>query len=1116
LNPEVLAAPVLISEEQMNWHVPDIRSLESVIAFMREKTDWCLTEIRKLIANTGDATTLAVKKAEEMIVVNLKLLSRLLRGAADILEDELDSTEKHSEEDYLIHTGREALVSQLSASSRDYVRTIRYQILTFLIEFNEYLNAPAAAASASADETVTGSGGVLSAISNSSAVRVKWMKLFKTVIVSRMHTNMSYEQALKFLKIAKRMTRPMFVRAVYREMKKSDDIRSQNPIVGSKYWKFHDYSNYTTRCYVFAVQAKRVREYSNATVRRYLHGRNGPVMMTCLQQLSELCGHEYDEIRGKALKSFLEIAGKFGVHRWIHEVVKPKMSALSNPARIGENIDSNKAYSMASGTLVLLAQNKVLDKVVTSWTLTDAYLHAVLSAPAVIASVTEADKREKLMERLTDALVAYVTKFNHTPIILENDETGAAIVGTALNALGIDSESGALSPTPSFVVPATGLRLEAHASWILLHLIGHRDVELSPGVVTWALRTLSLATGQPSQYLALAATIRLADIAVKKRLGEPALTVLKEMLTITGNDVVDSSSSETTSKPLQSRTPPLSSSTPPPANAASLTPTSLWAGILQGISSCHTKTDPEGSGNAQWAKGIGKLIGSTPFLKAICPRTVYSVVSEHGISQFQREHCATFDSIFEVLFGNNKDVDAVGFVNTLLALSLNIPAHNEEDKRANNATRAELVAGLFRALHKLTGALDRSALSAIDEALTAFTVDQIEKVSFDYSKDWAEAILFALLGHVRDVSKERIGGGLVSYALEGLKQVLIPSTGLGIIDITSSSANDGEGFVKNDKKVLMADAVLQASIGTALISRQQGINNVGQAIVHMYQSEDIHPVNAYQSTRLELLAVATGLNSLSVDGHIDFSVLTQHLVNAHQDAASNVNVIKAEENSASPATPVEDGSGDPPVLELPVTSSSNTKADRANSRLKNVLETVCQWLRLQLDVLPQWKYEPDVVAMFAIVVQGSSHPLPEISGKCQSAALAVCQYVRPRTTGNTATTAVSDAACGTFLSKLVDVLVKNVGNSSIQVRKLVLQCAVSLLSACWTHLSNDDKKRLKDIFAELIIDDKPEVSAEACNCMCAYLMRKPVNELQSLAEVYIKNSEALVTRWNVL
>jgi hypothetical protein len=265
----------------------------------------------------------------------------------------------------------------------------------------------------------------------------------------------------------------------------------------------------------------------------------------------------------------------------------------------------------------------------------------------------------------------------------------------------------------------------------------------------------------------------------------------------------------------------------------------------------------------------------------------------------------------------------------------------------------------------------------------------------------------------------------------------------------------------------------------------------------------------------------------------DFCVLRGLLVATYQDAVEKAKLDDREsevevEGIVVPEVVMSDGNiGNETLVEtvnvrvaetlVAGTSTSTTQVvsqsgatDQANTRLKHILETVCYWLRTQVNCIPQWKYETDIVELLPVVIQGCSHSLAEISARCQGTALALCQCVRPRINIGGKPSGGANAA---FFTQLIDILAKSSAHPSIQVRKIVLQCGVSLLSSSWTHFTNDTRKKLKDIFAELLVDDKPEVANEACSCMCAYLMKKSGTELQSLAEIFIKNSDALVTRY---
>ena len=65
----------------------------------------------------------------------------------------------------------------------------------------------------------------------------------------------------------------------------------------------------------------------------------------------------------------------------------------------------------------------------------------------------------------------------------------------------------------------------------------------------------------------------------------------------------------------------------------------------------------------------------------------------------------------------------------------------------------------------------------------------------------------------------------------------------------------------------------------------------------------------------------------------------------------------------------------------------------------------------------------------------------------------------------------------------------------------------------WSVLTVASKKQCREVFEYgLVQDSKPEVQKLAQAGMVAYLSMKPARELQTIAEAFVRNSEALATR----
>lgn len=242
----------------------------------------------------------------------------------------------------------------------------------------------------------------------------------------------------------------------------------------------------------------------------------------------DLCGHEYAAINRKALVGFVSIAPRFG--KKSIAAIKPSFTILTVPGT---------TYAEASGALSLLAQDVSMKNIASDWESTLLFIRMVLLCPRMIEVVEENDKRANLMSKLTNLFVKYVESWHHYPIeeSAEQSQSVSSLYQLLLSMVGMDLKGKSLAVIPSFAstsnkdtqpsnlsstpalpipsVPSavmsdttdelagrpTSLRHTLFIAFLLLHFIGHDDVIIPPGVVAWAVQTVSTAHGQPIQVL---------------------------------------------------------------------------------------------------------------------------------------------------------------------------------------------------------------------------------------------------------------------------------------------------------------------------------------------------------------------------------------------------------------------------------------------------------------------------------------------------------------------------------------------------------------------------------------------------------------------------------------
>jgi hypothetical protein len=122
-----------------------------------------------------------LSKVEDNIVHNLVTLSKVLRGAAEILGDESDDIEMsstNSSNGLSITTARTNIIQNLSIVNQQYVKSIRYKVLQFMIQISNELTLLSSG-------SVNESAKLYASLANNAVIHKAWVKLFKVVITRR-------------------------------------------------------------------------------------------------------------------------------------------------------------------------------------------------------------------------------------------------------------------------------------------------------------------------------------------------------------------------------------------------------------------------------------------------------------------------------------------------------------------------------------------------------------------------------------------------------------------------------------------------------------------------------------------------------------------------------------------------------------------------------------------------------------------------------------------------------------------------------------------------------------------------------------------------------------------
>lgn len=231
------------------------------------------------------------------------------------------------------------------------------------------------------------------------------------------------------------------------------------------YWKCHDLSTNFVCQRAWLQHALRLHELGVSAMSASAKTPMAPAYQECLRKLALLCGHEYDMIRKKAQDVFSAVSSKFG-HARVMAVVKTVL--------LPHVTSAGTLFYEASGALVILQMPYVMRRIARDWPMTQEFLTAVSACPAMIAAVPEQDKRELLMNRLSDTFLKYMGMWSHLPLAAGR-HSADGLIATILATLGYDAQGKTVGE-----LTTTGLRYDAFAGYSILHLIGHQDVAIHP------------------------------------------------------------------------------------------------------------------------------------------------------------------------------------------------------------------------------------------------------------------------------------------------------------------------------------------------------------------------------------------------------------------------------------------------------------------------------------------------------------------------------------------------------------------------------------------------------------------------------------------------------------
>jgi hypothetical protein len=311
----------------------------------------------------------------------------------------------------------------------------------------------------------------------------------------------------------------------------------------------------------------------------------------------------------------------------------------------------------------------------------------------------------------------------------------------------------------------SGLRHGSFMAFLMLHFIGHNNVQVPTGVLAWAVQTVSTAHGQPTQNVALAALVKITYILCKQI--NPTLVTFPKC---PGSQSTLSPISLDTINFLRNAFISL------PMNNSNM------VALLHGISQSHPKGTES---SAQWSSGIDHILRCSEYLKMLMPRRMTSARSEMNLFSSHYRLCNSglfmyFASLLTAPVAGTvtAPVGAMSLITSILEATDSLSNESEEEARANNTTKAEVFGGLLRGFLslsniKILASSESSIPQLIEEeyemesCLVNYFIKNVEKLSVDYFSDWAESVYFVFSSGLC-----KLVNPLTVFILEGFKRVV--------------------------------------------------------------------------------------------------------------------------------------------------------------------------------------------------------------------------------------------------------------------------------------------------------------------------------------------------------
>jgi hypothetical protein len=391
---KVMGSPNDLSTFTVSWNIPSPEAVGFIVSVLKTTLDASVSSIMSyldaIVMRGGGNEEGSVKHMEECTVTLLQRIFNSIHGAVEILGDDAILGSLIGKQPA---TGLSAL-DICAPADIEYLQGVRPAVLVFLQNFQDKLSTCKDASSEDAK-----------AFASSGDVQKHWMKVFGTLVMTRMANNKGIDHAKKWYSMGKKMTSSIITKTMTKLYRHNKGDGTNAPMQSHSFWLGHDLSRKTLSDRATIQYAKRLSVMSYTCMWACCKQQEDNGYVTCLHIVVSLCQHEYDSIRSKAIKTFDHAAGRFGSK--MHSLIKPLLQSISSP---------NTTYFEASGALGLLHLNRIQKRMTGQWDLFSAFIASFSRLQVMLSAVPEQDRREKLMGSATKLLVKYSSEWHHLPL----------------------------------------------------------------------------------------------------------------------------------------------------------------------------------------------------------------------------------------------------------------------------------------------------------------------------------------------------------------------------------------------------------------------------------------------------------------------------------------------------------------------------------------------------------------------------------------------------------------------------------------------------------------------------------------------------------------------------